>query len=67
MLLKELVYDIDKVKVYYLEVDKFIQVTRQRVELQREYDRKFQEMKEVFYRMKEDCYYQVELERLVCY
>lgn len=40
------------------------EVTRQRVELQREHDRKLQEMKEASHRMKEDCHHQVELERM---
>lgn len=40
------------------------EVTRQRVELQREHDRKLQEIKEASHRMKEDCHHQVELERM---
>lgn len=44
-----------------------MKVTRQRQELQREHDRKLQEMKEASHRMKEDCHHQVELERSVGY
>ncbi|XP_061172082.1 centrosomal protein of 120 kDa-like isoform X1 [Saccostrea echinata] len=40
------------------------EVMRQRGELQREHDRKLQEMKEASHRMKEDCQHQVELERM---
>ena len=40
-----------------------IQVMRLRNDLQREHDRKLQEMKEASRRMKEDCDHQIELER----
>ncbi|XP_048731906.2 centrosomal protein of 120 kDa-like [Ostrea edulis] len=40
------------------------EVTRQRGELQREHDRKLQEVKDASHRMKEDCLHQVELERM---
>ncbi|OWF54108.1 centrosomal protein of 120 kDa-like isoform X2 [Mizuhopecten yessoensis] len=42
------------------------QVTRMKADLQREHDRKLQDVREASRRMKEDCDHQVELERLKC-